>query len=71
MSDKRYVPVEEQSLSLPFFILASLLCATTLWAVYDETFSRRPWKNYQNRFSDLQLERAAEELKAVEAWIAS
>ena len=71
MSDKRYIPVEEQSLSLPFFILASLLCGSTLWAVYDETFSRRPWKTYQNRFADLQLEQGADELKAAEAARAS
>lgn len=66
MSDKRYVPVEEQSLSFPFFIVASLLCASALWAVWDETFTRRPWKTYQNKFMDLQLERGAEELKAAQ-----
>ena len=46
-------PLELQSLKWPFVGLAVLLALTTGWAVYDEVFPRRPWKNYQREFFKL------------------
>jgi cytochrome c2 len=43
-------PLELQSLKWPFIGLAILLALTSAWAVYDEVFSRRPWKDYQREF---------------------
>ena len=46
-------PLELQSLKWPFVGLAVLLALSTGWAVYDEVFSRRPWKAYQREFFKL------------------
>jgi len=46
-------PLELQSLKWPFVGLSILLALSTGWAVYDEVFSRRPWKNYQREFFKL------------------
>src|ERR1700749_2821234 len=46
-------PLELQSLKWPFVGLAVLLALTSAWAVYDEVFSRRPWKDYQREFFKL------------------
>lgn len=43
-------PLEQQSLKRPFLILAALLVLSTVWAVWDEFESRRPWKDYQREF---------------------
>src|SRR4051812_38794825 len=47
-------PLELQSLKWPFVGLAVLLALTSAWAVYDEVFSRRPWKDYQRDFFKLE-----------------
>src|SRR4051812_29059158 len=47
-------PLELQSLKWPFVGLAVLLALTSAWAVYDEVFSRRPWKDYQREFFKLE-----------------
>ena len=46
-------PVELQSLKWPFVGLAILLALSSAWAVYDEVFSRRPWKDFQRAFFKL------------------
>ena len=63
-------PLELQSLKWPFVGLAVLLALSSLWAVYDEVFARRPWKRYQREFFALEtahlkadLERAEKRLK--------
>jgi mono/diheme cytochrome c family protein len=43
-------PVVTQSLSLPLLIATILLTLSLVWAVYDEIYGLRPWKDYQNRF---------------------
>lgn len=64
-------PVERQNLSYWFFILAALLALSTVWAVYDEFFPRRPWKLYQDKFFELERKKAEADLafakKGVEA----
>src|SRR4051812_17078900 len=66
-------PLELQSLKWPFVALAVLLALSTAWAVYDEVFPRRPWKNYQREFFKLEeshlkadKERAQKRLEAPE-----
>src|SRR5438067_11667452 len=47
-------PLELQSLKWPFVGLAVLLAFSSLWAVYDEVVPRRPWKNFQREFFQLE-----------------
>ena len=67
-------PLELQSLKWPFVGLAVLLALCTGWAVYDEVFPRRPWKEYQREFFDLEkkhlegdLARAGKRLEEADA----
>ena len=46
-------PVEEMSLRGLFLLLASLTCAATGWALWDEGWGRRPWKATQARFNEV------------------
>jgi len=43
-------PVVTQSLSLPLLIGTILLMLSLIWAIYDEIYGLRPWKEYQHRF---------------------
>jgi cytochrome c551/c552 len=43
-------PIVSQSLSFPYLISALLLMASLGWALYDEYYGTRPWKDYQHRF---------------------
>lgn len=44
-------PVEERkSYGAIFFLGICLLLGLSLWALYDDNFSRRPWKKYQAEF---------------------
>src|SRR5947208_853 len=66
-------PLELQSLKWPFVGLAVLLALSSVWAVYDEVVPRRPWKNFQREFFQLEeahlkadRERARKRLEAPE-----
>jgi cytochrome c551/c552 len=48
--DPELDPVTSSSLSLPYLIASLLLMASLGWALYDEFFGTRPWKDYQHRF---------------------
>ncbi|MGH7144628.1 MAG: c-type cytochrome [Planctomycetota bacterium] len=43
-------PILTSSLSWPLAIVSLLLMASTLWAMYDEIWGLRPWKNYQAEY---------------------
>jgi len=43
-------PITGSSLSFPYMISAVLLMASLGWALYDEYYATRPWKDYQHRF---------------------
>lgn len=43
-------PVTSQSYSGIFLITSVLLVLSLFWALYDEVYGLRPWKNYQRRF---------------------
>jgi mono/diheme cytochrome c family protein len=64
-------PVERQNHSYAFFILAALIALSTLWSVYDEFYTRRPWKRYQERSREIEIGHAQADLdwakKQVEA----
>ncbi len=44
-------PAEQVSYRWLFWVLAILNLLATLWAVWDESHTRRPWKGYQERFN--------------------
>src|SRR5258706_4479257 len=44
-------PVTSKSLSFPLVISALLLLLTLVWAMADEVYFLRPWKQYQARFA--------------------
>ncbi len=46
-------PVTSSSMSLSILVASLLLMLTLIWAVYDETYSMRPWKGYQKDFVSL------------------
>jgi hypothetical protein len=48
------IPVEERSYGWIFFLCSSLLLLSTVWAIVDETWVRRPWKKYQSQFIQLE-----------------
>jgi cytochrome c1 len=60
------LPVEERSFRRSYLIFAGLLAATTLWAAVDETWVRRPWKDYQANFNKLEANEVRELIAAGE-----
>lgn len=49
-------PIERTSLRFIFFISSLALLGVTAWAFWDEARSRRPWKDYQQRFNELEYQ---------------
>lgn len=43
-------PIADRSLSGPILISSLILVLTLIWALYDEIFGLRPWKDVQRRF---------------------
>jgi cytochrome c2 len=58
---------EQISYNWLFFLLAGAFGAVTFWAVYDETATRREYKNYQEAFFKIELDMADKALKAQRA----
>ncbi len=66
MADNQPKPpkIDEQiSYNWLFFLLAGAFGAVTFWAVYDETATRREYKNYQEAFFNVESELNARNLK--------
>jgi mono/diheme cytochrome c family protein/predicted nucleic acid-binding Zn-ribbon protein len=57
-----------RSLTPHFFLLSTAICALSVWVVVVETHSLRPWKTFQEQYSDLQ--RADQESRHEEALVA-
>jgi len=55
---------EQISYNWLFFLLAGAFGAVTFWAVYDETATRREYKNYQEAFFKIETDLADKALKA-------
>jgi mono/diheme cytochrome c family protein len=45
-------PIADHSMSGPLLIAAIIMIGTLVWALYDEIWGQRPWKNYQAEFVD-------------------
>jgi cytochrome c551/c552 len=45
-------PIADRSLSMPLLVSSLVLVLTLVWALYDEVFGQRPWRNYQGEFKD-------------------
>ncbi|MCZ7627007.1 MAG: hypothetical protein M5R38_15680 [Candidatus Methylomirabilis sp.] len=61
---RTHKPAEQRSLRVLFFISSMLFMLVAVWAVWNETKSRRPWKAYQQEFNGLESEQVARELAA-------
>ena len=73
MRDNREIRTEEKSYSALFFLLSGLLGLVTLWGFYNETITRRPWKEIQRKFyqfeylkTKIALENARKDLPEIE-----
>lgn len=62
MAPRPFIPDERRSLRLIFFVSSMLLVGTTVWALWDEAVSRRPWIKYQVRFKQLEYKRVQAQL---------
>ena len=43
-------PIVTRSYALPYLVAILLLVGTLFWALWDEAYGQRPWKNYQEVF---------------------
>ncbi len=62
-------PIVGRSLSGPLLVASLILLATLAWALYDEFYGLRPWKDYQQHFVHLytqHLQERIQEQSAVE-----
>src|SRR5262249_50107630 len=58
---------EQISYNWLFFLLAGAFGAVTFWAVYDETATRREYKNYQEAFFKIETDLAEKNFKEKKA----
>ncbi|MFQ5965884.1 MAG: c-type cytochrome [Candidatus Scalinduaceae bacterium] len=54
---------EERSYALLFFIANIVLIFTFVWMAWDEFYTTRPWKNYQNMYYKLKLQKLMDDYK--------
>ncbi|MFQ5961629.1 MAG: hypothetical protein ACE5MG_09540, partial [Candidatus Methylomirabilales bacterium] len=59
----KFVPDEKRSLRMIFFVSSMILVGTTVWALWDEAVSRRPWLRYQVEFKELEYAVVQKELE--------
>src|SRR3989304_2940289 len=67
MPRRQFVPDEKRSLRGIFFIPSMVLVGTTVWALGDESVSRRPWIRYQTAFKQLEYQTVQRELEEASA----
>ena len=68
--EKQFID-EEVSYSFLFFATCGILLFVTLWAFWDDEFSRRGFKQYQNEYFKSQYSCAEEKWKAADKKIAA
>ena len=68
---KRPTRSEEESYRLLFFIISQLIMLSMIWLIYQEFFSRRPWKNFQLGWFQVEKSRAGRNLSAEQEWLTS
>ncbi|MCH8312224.1 MAG: cytochrome C, partial [Nitrospinae bacterium] len=66
-----YVPVEKVSFSFVFFMVSGTMLLVTLWAFWDDEYSRRGFKQHQEEYFQVQYARAEEEWKKIDKDISS
>lgn len=52
-----------------FFIIAQLIMGSMIWLVLQETFTRRPWKDFQLRWFETERARAVANLEGEKDWL--
>ncbi|MFQ5990273.1 MAG: c-type cytochrome [Candidatus Methylomirabilales bacterium] len=67
MAPRTFVPDEKRSLRMIFFVSSMILLGTTVWALWDESVSRRPWIKYQTAFKQLEYDMVRKELEQARA----
>ncbi len=67
MQGRDFKPPEEKTSPVPFFILGLVMVAVTFWTVWDEAFTRRPWKQYQKEFNAYEKALVEKELAGLRA----
>jgi cytochrome c2 len=76
VAKKRPTRSEEESYRLWFFVISQLLMLSMIWLLYQEFFSnlylggRRPWKDIQLGWFEVEKERAERNFAAEERWLA-
>ena len=60
-------PIESRDYGKVYFVLSALLFIGTMWAVYDEVSSRRPWKETQLAYMKLSQIKWEDKLKEAQA----
>jgi mono/diheme cytochrome c family protein len=64
-------PVENRNYSPIYFILTAILFLGTIWAVYDEFNTRRPWKETQEKYLNLSETKWQEKLQEAKSSVDS
>lgn len=67
---KLEVDEESKSYSAMFLLLVGLLLLGSLWSIWDDNVSRRPWKKFQAQFFAIERAKAKAELTAEEERLA-
>jgi mono/diheme cytochrome c family protein len=53
-------PIEQRNYSALYIVFSGLLFVATVWAVFDEVSTRRPWKAVQHSYHDLARQKVRE-----------
>lgn len=69
--DDEYVPCEKVSYSFLFFLISGATLLVTLWAFWDDEYTRRGYKEYQETYVKTEYARAEAEWNAINEKIAS
>jgi len=70
--DKRkHIPIEQRNYSVYYVVFSGLLFLGTMWAVYDEISTRRPWKEEQKKYYALAEQKITAEIEQTVANIDS
>ncbi len=70
MAPRTFIPDEKRSYSLHFFVLMLVLSAVTLWALVDEIWIRRPWKEHQAQYFAAEQERIGAQVTEIQTELA-
>src|SRR5688572_15134903 len=62
---------EKKSYSALYLVVVGLLLAGSIWAVWDDNIFRRPWKQYQSQFFDIENEAVKAEIAKEEERLAA